>query len=307
MRSEATAVGRRPLLLVILAATAVLTAVVATRLGGSAGSSGADVVAVSGSATGFFSSVSLFGGPASQRGPVGTPGCDPNQPAPGPNATRTEGCSPSVALPSNGSNEPVTMTAKEGVRAVYGPAVVFGGDWPAQNTIGPPTGPIAVRTQRTPGHDASVTSSVSIDRAPPASTWTPPGHPGTQRWPGGIGPGPLIAERVTSTCTAQVDPAGGLRVAGSTTITNGVLSLTTDPSGSPASFEPMPTTPRPNDGPHGGVLTNIGDSYEVIYNEQDVSVPGAITVTAIHMRLIGPTAVGDLYIGRVHCAVPPGS
>ena len=148
---------------------------------------------------------------------------------------------------------------------------------------------------------------MSIDRAPFGSSWIPPGQPRTQRWPGGVGPGPLIAERVTSTCTAHVDAAGGVVVSGSTTITSGLLSLTTDKDGSPATFEPMPATPRPNDGPHGGVLTNIGDSYEVFYNEQDVSVPGAITVTAIHMRLIGPTAIGDLYIGRVHCAVPAGS
>jgi hypothetical protein len=96
-------------------------------------------------------------------------------------------------------------------------------------------------------------------------------------------------------------------VTGWTTISNGFLGLATDQYGDPVSREPMPASPRPNDGPHRGVLTNVGDSFEVFYNEQDTSVPGSITVSAIHMRLLGPIAVGDLYIGQTRCAVRPGA
>ena len=124
-------------------------------------------------------------------------------------------------------------------------------------------------------------------------------------WPGGIGPGPLLADGVSSVCTAvETNPAtGATSVSGFSTITNGHLAIDTDQYGSPFHTVPMPTNPSPNDGPHRGVLTNVGDSYEVFYNEQDTSVPGSITVTAIHMRLLGPTAVGDLYIGVSRCGV----
>ena len=133
----------------------------------------------------------------------------------------------------------------------------------------------------------------------------PPGLTEPMPWPGGIGPGPLLADGVSSTCTAaETNPAtGATSVSGSTTITNGHLAINTDQYGSPFDTVPMPTNPRPNDGPHRGILTNVGDSYEVFYNEQDTSVPGSITVTAIHMRLLGPIAVGDLYIGVSRCGV----
>jgi hypothetical protein len=280
------------------------TAMLAMSIG-IAGPSHADATAVSGSATGFRSSVSLFGGPATERGSAGTPGCDLTKPAPGPNSNQTEGCSPTVVLPSTGSASPMTATDADGVRAVYGPAVVFGGRWPYDDTLGPPSGPITVNTQGTTGPKGSATSSVSISRTPAGSTWLPPGYKSSESWPGGIGPGPLIADGVSSTCTAsEIDPrTGAATVSGSTTITNGLLGLTTNQDGFALLVEPMPMHPRPNDGPHHGVLTSVGDSYDVFYNEQDVSVPGSITVTAIHMKLLGPIAVGDLYIGISRCGV----
>jgi hypothetical protein len=141
--------------------------------------------------------------------------------------------------------------------------------------------------------------------APPASPWRPPGFATAQSWGGGVGPGPILADEVHSRCTASTsDPAtGATLVTASTTITHGVLGLTTDAAGTPVTFAPIPSDPRPNDGPHHGVLTNIGDSFDVFYNEQDTSVPGSITVTAIHMKLLGPVAVGDLYIGQSQCGV----
>ncbi len=274
---------------------------------GLSGPSGATVTTVSGSATGYLLSVGLFGGPASQRGPAGTPGCDPNLPPPGPNSTRTEGCSPTVSLPSSGSASPITATDADGVRAVYGPAVIFGGRW-SWSISAPPSGPISVSTQGTTGPYGSVASSVSITRAPSGATWLPPGEKGSIWWPGGVGPGPVVADGVTSGCRAVETNAstGSSTVFGWTAINNGRLGLSTDQWGDPVTIEPMPASPRPNDGPHRGVLTNVGDSFEVFYNEQDTSVPGSITVTAIHMRLLGPIAVGDLYIGRTQCSVRGG-
>jgi hypothetical protein len=269
----------------------------------------ASVSSVSGSATGFLSNVSLFGGPSTQRGPVGDPGCDPNQPAPGPNTTPTEGCSPSVVLPSTGSDAPLTLTDFDGARAVYGPGVVFAGTWPEGSVLPPPSGPITVSTEGTTGRRGSVTSSVHITSTAPPATWVPAGLGMAQVWRGGVGPGPILAEEVTSTCTAsQSDPdTGATSTTASTTISHGELALTTDDSGISSTFAPIPSQPPPNDGPHHGVISNVGDSYDVYYNEQDTSVPGSTTVTAIHMRLLGPVAVGDLYIGQSHCGVKQSS
>ncbi len=191
------------------------------------------------------------------------------------------------------------MTDGDGARAVWGPAVVFGGTWPRENTLPPPSGPITVSTEGSTGPHGSVTSWVSITPTPASASWTPAGSTEAQSWPGGVGPGPIIAEEVRSTCTASP----GHTATGATTITHGVLGLTTDAWGDPNTFAPMPAHPRPNDGPHHGVITNVGDSYDVYYNEQDTSVPGSITVTAIHMKLLGPVAVGDLYIAQAHCGV----
>lgn len=278
---------------------------------GPTGPSSADVTAVSGRATGFLSRMSLFGGPLAERGQPGDPGCDPSQAPPGPNASQTEGCSPTVTLPPTGAPEPITATDLDGVRAVYGPGVLFGGRWPQPSAFPPPSGPITVSTQGMTGPKGSVTSSVSITKPPSGSTWLPPGQTRPALWPGGLGPGPILADGVTSTCSAtETNPATGASVVrGATTITNGALALATDQYGSPADLDPMPTNPRANDGPHHGVLTNIGDSYDVFYNEQDTSIPGTITVTAIHMRMLGPTATGDLYIAQSSCGIKsaPGS
>ena len=85
-----------------------------------------NVTAVSGSAYGYFSSVSLFGGPPNTRGPA-----------------------PTVTLPPGGSAVPVTATAAT-TTVTYGPATVFS------------SGPLTVSTQGTIGAGGSVTSSVDI-------------------------------------------------------------------------------------------------------------------------------------------------
>lgn len=85
----------------------------------------ADVTAVEGSAYGYFSNISLFGGPPSTRGPV-----------------------PTVTL-SPGGGGPNTASALTGL-AQYGPATFFS------------SGPITVSTQGTLGPAGSVTSSTTI-------------------------------------------------------------------------------------------------------------------------------------------------
>ena len=65
----------------------------------------------------------------------------------------------------------------------------------------------------------------------------------------------------------------------------------------------IPLFPEPNTVVNGQ-LQNVGDSFQVILNEQTLSPDGnAITVTAAHVRLLGPNVTGDLYIGQVTCGV----
>jgi hypothetical protein len=168
--------------------------------------------------------------------------------------------------------------------AEYGPAKIFSGQYPSSdaNAVAPPSGPLSVSTQGVPG--GTVTSSAEV---------------GTPR---GVGPGPVIADAVRSTCSAS---ASG--VSGSTTITGGKLETKYDTSTQLATTtEDIPANPGVNF-TRTGTLDHIGDSYDVIFNEQIKNPDGSITVNAVHMKLKGPTAVGDLIIGQSECGLSAGS
>ncbi len=247
----------------------IVAMVVATTYTTGVPQAAADVTAVNGRAFGYQASVSLFGGPATVRG-FGQPGD-----APATNA------SPAVTLPATGSANPITATDSDGATADYGPAKIFSGKYPADpNAAAPPSGPITVSTQGTLGPKGSVTSSVSITQ------------------PRGVGPGPVTADEVRSTCTASESGKSA-----STTITGGVLETKYDASTQlPTVTEPIPTNPSVNF-TRTGTLDHIGDSYRVVFNEQINNGDGSITVNAVHMFLLGPTAVGELIIGQSACGV----
>jgi len=120
-----------------------------------------------GGACGYYSAVSLFGGPSERRG------CGQSIP-PG-NAGST---SPSVELPAGGSAKAVTATDGNGALAQYGPAVLFGGQAPEGSGASPPSGPMVVSTKGT----TSVTSSASVKN---------------------VAAGPFAAAAVRSTCSAS--------------------------------------------------------------------------------------------------------
>lgn len=88
----------------------------------------AEVTEVTGSAYGFFTSVSLFDGPAAESGPA-----------------------PVVTLPAEGSAEPITETAADEESVQYGPAIIV------QSTG------VTVSTEGTTGPDGSVTSSAELE------------------------------------------------------------------------------------------------------------------------------------------------
>jgi hypothetical protein len=61
----------------------------------------------------------------------------------------------------------------------------------------------------------------------------------------------------------------------------------------------MPPNPAPNT-EHTGEITNIGDKFRVVFNEQ-IREGEFLTVNAIHMYMLGPIAVGDLVIAQTRC------
>jgi Ca2+-binding RTX toxin-like protein len=240
--------------------------------------SSADVSAVKGSAYGYSLSASLFGGPANVRG-VGQFPCTAVNTPPGCAPDPAASDSPQVTLAADASNSP-QMASQPSVTAQVGPARFF--------TSGTQT----VSTSGTLGPTGSVTSTANIQ-----------GITGTQ---GEV----FTADSLASTCTASESG-----VSASTTVANGILFIDsgddlnfdddyTDPGEHPPVTVNIPANPAPNTVYVGHLhVNNQQDNFEYVFNEQIVNPDGSITVYAAHQRLLGPTAIGDLFIGRVDCGV----
>lgn len=181
------------------------------------------------------------------------------------------GAAPVVVLPKAGGSESESLPE---LIAQFGPATIFGGQYqdPGRN----PSGELTVSTKGSTGPERSVTSSASVVN---------------------IGPGPLIADRMSSTCTANEDG-----VTGSATIDKGVLETKYDTNTQEAiQTVPVPEKPAPNTAMEG-TIDHVGDRFRVVYNEQIVD-GDTITVRAAHMYLLGNIAVGDLIVGQSVCGL----
>jgi hypothetical protein len=272
-------------------------------------SASAAVTSVRGSACSYYVNVGLFAGPQNLRG------C--GQPADAPAAAKGA----SVALQPNGSNSPQTATAP-GAKAQYGPAVISGGLWPCEDVgtdpdgdgitgncpaSAPASGPQSASTQGTPA-SGTVTSSADIKLNPtpvpvkcfPGWGPNPPSTDGCVSY-GGSGPYPVQADSLHVECTATESS-----VTGSTTLKNAQLATSTDIEGNPLDQQPVPDQP-PVNYTRSGVITNVGDVFTVVYNQQIVNPDGSLTVNAVHMYLFGPTAVGEVIRGQATCGVTPTS
>jgi len=170
-----------------------------------------------------------------------------------------------VALPSDGSVDPVTANSTSGV-AQYGPALIF------------QSGQIAVSTQGTPG-TGSVTSSARITGLPD-------------------GPGPFRYKQVSSTCTAtDQGPTGAASIGG------GVLETKYDvKTQEPVKTVDLPASPAVG-AEYTGTIDHVGDHYKIVFNEQSTNPDGSLTVNAAHMYLLGPIAKGEMIIGQSVCGV----
>lgn len=191
----------------------------------------------------------------------------------------TSGPAPTVTLASDASKSPQTATAPTG-SAVAGPATFFS------------SGPLEVTSQATTGPSGSVTSTTNIQNTSTS------------------GAEPFTASNVASTCTAS--DSG---VSGSTTITGGTLATDggndangdgdyTDPGEHPPVVVDVPANPAPGTSFEGHIHVNgTIDSFRYVFNEQVANPDGSLTVYAAHEYLLGPTAVGNLFIGKAECGV----
>lgn len=222
------------------------------------------VQAVSGSAFAFQTNVSLFGGPASVKGGPGSTCGQAGQPA------CADGESPAVSLPASGGQ--MTATDPDGNVGQYGPAYIF------ENR-----GPLTASASGSTGPSGSVTASAVVDKVED-------NDPFSARSPNG---------RVSSTCTAGLS---GL--VASSRITNGRLVVHTNATtGEPTEEVAFPDVwdPAPNT-TYEGSLDHIGDRWRMVFNEQILGAD-SITVNAVHMYLLGTSAVGDMIIGQSRCGI----
>lgn len=102
--------------------------------------------------------------------------------------------------------------------------------------------------------------------------------------------GALRATQVRSTCSSSEEATSG-----SAKVTGGTLALTA------TERIPLPEDPAPNTR-FGATDAASGSAFTVVLNEQ-LPAANAITVTAVHIRVEGPSAVGDIVVGRSWCAV----
>lgn len=228
----------------------------------------AAVSSVSGGAFGWKVAVSLFGGPTNVRG--------------------TDAADAVVELPSSGSTTPMVDFAASGT-GQYGPAKIY------------QSGPAAVSTHGDKGdalHAGLVASSATVANV---GTWV---GVMTEDTTGVYQPAlggemdPFIAATVSSNCNTKEN---GTATA-STTILAGRL-VDTDANGDPTNERQVAVNPAPNT-VETGVLAHVGDSWRVTFNEQIVTNGGkTIEVNAVHLELLGPIAVGNMWIGQSRCGV----
>lgn len=159
--------------------------------------------AVRGTAFGYYSNVSLFGGPYNRLGY--------GQPSGAPAVAAT----PSVSLPSTGGS--VSLTDSDGSKAAYGPAVIFGWYDPVTQTY-VSSGSQTVLAQGSTAGSGTVLSRATVNNA---------------------GPGPLVMPQIITTCQRS----GSTTVASVQVSNGFVETSTDPNTGDVTSTQAIPSSP----------------------------------------------------------------
>ena len=297
-------VRRRP----VWAAGAASLLLVALLVGAGERPAAAAVTTVTGEACSYAVNVGLFGGPQTLNG-CGEAGRLPAANAPGgPTAPGSTDTSYSPHVRVTGAGGAMSASDANGASAVYGPAVIHGGRWPCDEggdrncpASAPPSGPQAASTSGSAA-SGSVTASADISlHTTPVPVACYSGYGPSCYSTGGFGPFPVEGDSMHVECTANESG-----VSGSASFANAQLATSTDGEGNPVDLEPVPSNPPVNYTRHG-VITNVGDVFTVVYNQQIVNADGSLTVIGTHMYLFGPTAVGEVIRGKVTCGTTPSA
>jgi hypothetical protein len=210
---------------------------------------------------------SLDGSAVGYRSNVGLFGSPPTMRGP----SGTIGCAPPVdttscsPMATTGANGPGQDVANPGATATYGPATVFQS-----------RGMIA-RAHGITGATGAVASSTEVNTLEQ----------------------PFTADKVVSSCSAAETG-----VEGSASFTNARIYLQdpdTSTEGEPGEVVVTPTLPSPNT-EYEGVVPDVGDRFRIVLNEQTFN-NDVITVNAVHLYMLGPTAIGDVFVAQSHCGL----
>ena len=188
-------------------------------------------------------------------------------------AREDRGPAPSVTLPRTGGN--LSATDPDGDAAIYGPAYIF------ENH-----GALNVHTEGTTrprrlGHELV---GGRLQRGGQRPLPSP-------RRPTARSPAPA---RANSTRRVGLDPHRQ-RPAGRSTPTSTPVTRPRQIDFD-HDYDPAPNTE------FNGALDHVGDQWRIVFNEQILG-PDSITVNALHMYLLGPTALGEMIIGQSRCGV----
>ena len=109
------------------------------------------------------------------------------------------------------------------------------------------------------------------------------------------GPGPFVARSVAGACAAS---AIGKPL--TARLDNAVVMTSTDPYGIPLTTVAVPPNP-----PVGltmpFTINTVGGHGIIVFNERIDNSDGSTTLTAAHMYMQGPIAMGNMTIGQVRC------
>ncbi len=223
-----------------------------------------------GYACGYYSNVSLGGGP------YGSQGCGAQTSI----YATANSASVSVTLPTSGAA--VSETDNDGAKAVYGPAVMFSSPWDVNGNAGN-SGQLYVATSGT----TSISSQARAKAVGPSPFWT-----GT---PSSDPPSPTVGY-VRASCSASSPTSKS----GNVHIENGFVDTATDSAGNPVSTVAVPANP-PQNYQVPFTINSVGDHGVIVFNERIQNPDGSLTVNGSHMYLQGPFALGEVIIAQVRC------
>ncbi len=297
-----------------------------------AGSSGADVTAVTGQAFGVRGNVTLFGGQQNRNpDPLVTlpPGGTTTVPSLilnfGPATFFRAGTTTVSSTGSTGPTGSVTSTADFGPTTDNGntpcpnnPSTFYSGTVTMGSAI--VTSPYINFTAADIGRVLTgagipAGSTIVSVQSPTQATISAPAVTSSDapdlHITRGSGPGTCIYNSQFTADTAHVScTANESGVSGSTTFSNGLLATATDVNQDPTMQQAIPDNPAPNTTIDGSFELGASDheSFTYIFNEQIVNPDGSLTVNASHLIPHGQTAVASppangIIFGSVTCGV----